>query len=381
MTADPLSSCARFRDWAFAAAFPLWATQGFDHRSGRFEERLSLRAERCLHVPLRLMSQARQIHSYGLAARRNWYAGGLELVEHAYGSMVRDFYRADGREGWILSIKADGTPADTRRDLYSHAFALLAIASYVEATGKGEAIALADETLAFLERQMASPEGGFIEQLPAGDHARRQNPHMHLLEALLALWECSGDRRYLDRARRLFDLFVARFFREDCGALGEYYTASLAPAEGIRGQLVEPGHHYEWIWLLRRLEVAVGLALDRYIDALYRHADRHGFDEEGLIVDEVLAEGSHHRRSRRIWPITEAIKANLLEAARGRADCNTKAARLTGLLREKFLLNDPAGGWVDRLDAKGRCASEFMPASTLYHLVGALDEWSRFQER
>ncbi|MBV8187830.1 MAG: AGE family epimerase/isomerase [Alphaproteobacteria bacterium] len=381
MTADPLSSSALFRDWACAAAFPLWATRGFDHRAGRFEERLSLSAERCLHVPIRLMSQARQIHSYALAARGSWYADGLALVEHAYGSMVRDFYRADGNEGWIFSIKPDGAPADTKRDLYSHAFALLAVASYAGATGKAQALTLADETLAFLERQMASPEGGFVEQLPAGGHVRRQNPHMHLLEALLALWECSGDHRYLDRAHRLVDLFASRFFREDCGALGEYYTASLAPAEGVRGQLVEPGHHYEWIWLLRRFEVAAGLALDRYTEALYAHAERHGFDEEGLIVDEVLAEGGHHRRSRRIWPITEAIKANLLQAARGRADCITKAARLTGLLCDRFLLNDPAGGWVDRLDAKGRCASEFMPASTLYHLAGALDEWGRFQAR
>jgi mannose-6-phosphate isomerase len=268
-----------------------------------------------------------------------------------------------------------------RRDLYSHAFALLAIASYVEATGKREALALADATLVFLDRHMASPDGGFVEQLPAADDTRRHNPHMHLFEALLALWECSRDQRYLDRAQHLFELFASRFFRPDCGALVEYYTADLAPAEGIRGQLVEPGHHYEWIWLLRRFEAATGGHVDRYIDALYAHADRHGFDEDGLIVDEVLAEGGHHRRSRRIWPITEAIKANLLEAERGRPQSAAKAAALTTLLRERFLLSDPAGGWIDRLDAKGRRASEFMPASTFYHLAGALDEWGRFQGR
>jgi mannose-6-phosphate isomerase len=303
------------------------------------------------------------------------------LVEPAYASMVRDFYRADDEDGWIFSIKSDGSPADTRRDLYSHAFALLAIASYAAATGKSAALALADETLSFLDRHMASAEGGFVEQLPAIDDMRRQNPHMHLFEALLALWECSGDRRYLDRAHALFDLFASRFFRSDRGALGEYYTSGLTPAEGVRGQLVEPGHHYEWVWLLRRFAAATGLVLDPYVDALYGHADRHGFDEEGLVVDEVLVEGGHHRRSRRVWPITEAIKANLLEAMRGRPGCATKAATLTTLLRDRFLLSDPAGGWVDRLDAKGRCASEFMPASTLYHLVGALDEWSRFHGR
>jgi len=379
--ADLLSSLVGFHEWASQSAFPLWARVGFDPYRGRFEERLTLQGKRCWHVPMRLISQARQIHSYALAARRKWYGDSLPLVEKAYDAMVRDFHQPDQDDGWIFSIKSDGSPADRRRDLYSHAFALLAIASYVEATGKSKALALADETLAFMDRHMASPDGGFVEQLPAADDMRRQNPHMHLFEALLALWECSHDRRYLERAHALFELFALRFFRSDCGALGEYYTTCLAPAEGIRGQLVEPGHHYEWIWLLRRFEAATGNGVDRYVDALYSHADRHGFDEEGLIVDEVLVEGAHHRRSRRVWPLTEAIRANLLEARRGRPGSGRKAAALALRLRQRFLLTDPAGGWIDRLDAKGRCASEFMPSSPLYHLAGALDEWSRFQNR
>jgi mannose-6-phosphate isomerase len=98
--------------------------------------------------------------------------------------------------------------------------------------------------------------------------------------------------------------------------VAEYYTAGLSPADGIKGRLVEPGHHYGWIWLLRRCEAATGLVVVSYVDALFSHADRHGFDEEHMIVGEVLADGGHHRRSRRIWPITGAIKANLLEAER-----------------------------------------------------------------
>ena len=65
------------------AALPLWATTGFDAEHGRFEERLTLRAERLPDVPLRLMSQARQIHSYALAARRGWHPDAAGLVERA----------------------------------------------------------------------------------------------------------------------------------------------------------------------------------------------------------------------------------------------------------------------------------------------------------
>jgi mannose-6-phosphate isomerase len=289
--------------------------------------------------------------------------------------MVRDYLGRDDGSGWIFSIRRDGAVADARRDLYTHAFVLLAIASYVQTTGKHQALGLADETLAFIERHMTAPQGGgFVEELPSAGGSRRQNPHMHLFEAMLSLWECSGDGRYLTRAGTLFELFASRFFRSAPGVVGEHFTPSLTPADGIAGRVVEPGHHYEWIWLLRRFERASGRAMQEYIDALYSHANRHGFDEAGLVVDELLIDGSHHKRSRRVWPIAEAIRANLVEARRGRAGSAAKAASLAVLLRQRFLTADPAGGWFDKLDVDGACISRFMPASTLYHLIGAIEE-------
>ncbi len=368
--------------WAVDAALPLWATIGFDAEHGRFEERLTLSGGRLPDVPLRLMSQARQIHAYALAARRGWHADAIALVEQAFASMVRDYRGRDDREGWVFSIRRDGTVADARRDLYTHAFVLLAIASYVEATGRREVLALADETLAFIGRHMVAPEGGgFVEELPANGGMRRQNPHMHLFEGLLSLWECAGQERHLIQTTELFDLFAARFFRADPGVVGEYFTADLKPADGVLGRIVEPGHHHEWIWLLRRFERASGRAMQAYVDALYAHADRHGFDKAGMIVGELLADGTPRAGVRRIWPVAEAIRSNLIEARRGRSQGEGRAAALAVLLRDRFLTLDPPGGWLDRLDDKGRCVNDFMPASTLYHLLGAIDELSRFAGR
>ena len=42
-----------------------------------------------------------------------------------------------------------------------------------------------------------------------------------------------------------------------------------------------------------------------------------------------------------------------------------------------FLRGVVPGGWMDRLDAEGRPATDFMPASTLYHLLGAVAELDR----
>lgn len=365
-------------DWARGSALPLWADAGFDREHGRFEERLTFDAARLPEVPIRLLTQARQIFVYALAAKRGWHAGAAGLVDRAFASMVRDFRGRDGRGGWIFSIHRDGAVADPSRDFYAHAFVLLAVASYVEATGKRATLDVADQTLAFLDRCMAAREGGgFVEALPPIEGPRRQNPHMHLFEALLHLWTCSGEARYRARLDRLFDLFALRFFRRGTGVVGEYFSASLQPADGIAGKLVEPGHHYEWIWLLRWYETVSGTATDSYVDALYAHADRYGFDGAGMIVDEILVDGTHHTRSRRLWPIAEAIKANMVEARRGRPQSAAKATALAHQLRDRFLTARPAGGWIDRLDPTGAPATQFMPASTLYHLMGAIDEFAR----
>ncbi|MBS0537238.1 MAG: mannose-6-phosphate isomerase, partial [Proteobacteria bacterium] len=69
------AAAARLRAWAVRASLPLWATVGFNGAQGRFEERLTLAGVPILDVPQRLIVQARQIYSYGLAARRGWYAG------------------------------------------------------------------------------------------------------------------------------------------------------------------------------------------------------------------------------------------------------------------------------------------------------------------
>jgi mannose/cellobiose epimerase-like protein (N-acyl-D-glucosamine 2-epimerase family) len=114
MAARLKPAAAALLGWATDAALPLWATAGFDVEHGRFEERLSLGAERLPDVPIRLLSQARQIYAYALAARRGWYPGAATLVERAYASMVRDFLGRDGRHGWIpRALLAASSSLDT----------------------------------------------------------------------------------------------------------------------------------------------------------------------------------------------------------------------------------------------------------------------------
>ena len=176
MTADSLSDAAAcLRHWAIDRGLPLWAAAGFDHQHGRFVERLTLQGMPLPDVPARLLVQARQVYSYALAARRGWYGEAKQLTERAFASMVRDYRGPDGRAGWVFSIHRDGSVADPRRDLYSHAFVLLAAGSYFQVTGDRSALAVADGTLAYLDTDLRAPRGGgYLEGNTTSNAPRRQ---------------------------------------------------------------------------------------------------------------------------------------------------------------------------------------------------------------
>ena len=364
-------------EWARRDALPLWAEAGFDREAGRFEERLGFDAGRLPTAPIRLMVQARQMFVYGLAGTMGWFDGGLSLVETAGRSLMRDFRGRDGRPGLIHSIRRNGAVYDATRDAYAHAFALFGCAAWYAARRAPEALALADDVVAYLDDYLAASGGGYLDGDPRPDGLRRQNPHMHLLEAFLALHEASHDERHLRRALGVFDLFRRIFFDEATGSLIEYFDNDWRQTQGVKGRIREPGHHYEWAWLLRRLERATGTSTRPYSDALIDHADRYGWDAQGMVVDEVLENGAVHGAGRRVWPVTEAIKAYASAQQPLVGENGRRLSSAMRILKNGFLSSETPGGWVDRFTSTGARGVDFMPASAFYHIFCAISEADR----
>jgi mannose/cellobiose epimerase-like protein (N-acyl-D-glucosamine 2-epimerase family) len=364
--AEAGDAAARLRRWLTASALPLWASTGFD--ASAFHERLRLDGTPDAGTERRLFVQARQIYVYAHAATLGWYDGRAQ-ARAACAWAVRHA-RADGSPGFAHRLHPDGRIADATRDTYDHAFVLLALAHLVHA---GEDVrALIDETLAFIDAHLTLGDGSLAEGMPSR-LPRRQNPHMHMLEAMLALHETIGYPSALARAGRLVALMQQRFLDSETRTLGEYFTDAWAPAPGVEG--IEPGHQAEWAWLLRKYERLSGappgaLARD-LLDGALRAATSAG------LVDEVDRAHVVRRASRRVWPQAELAKAWIAEAEIGAAGAAERAHAALGALMRGYLDQPFEGGWIDQFGADGAALSTFVPASTLYHVFVAAAEGER----
>jgi mannose/cellobiose epimerase-like protein (N-acyl-D-glucosamine 2-epimerase family) len=370
-------SVARLKRWVIDQALPLWGETGFDSARGSFVERLTFEGLPLLPAPRRSMVQARQIYVFSHAAFLGWRPQGGALAVEAAHRLIDRYHGADGDHGWIFSVQPDGAVHDAKRDFYAHSFALFGLAWAYKLAPEPRFLAAALSTLSVLDQHFASPTGGYHSVLPADPGKREQNPHMHLFEAMLAWFEATGREMFLARAAELYGMMAARFFQPQTGILAEYFDGAWNPREGIAGRICEPGHHFEWSWLLRRYAGLAGRSDLPIAQALKAFGDRHGFDSEGFVVDELLDDGRVHKTSRRCWPHTEAIKAEVAAAERGDGKAAARAAQTIDRLLASFLGRPVAGGWIDRLDANGSPMVDTMPASTLYHVFLATAEADR----
>jgi mannose-6-phosphate isomerase len=176
-------------------------------------------------------------------------------------------------------------------------------------------------------------------------------------------------------ADELAELALSKFIDPGTGALREFFDENWDPAPGLPGRIVEPGHQYEWAWLLLRWGGAKNSRARAAALKLIDIGESHGL-RNGLATNSLLDDFSAHDAGARLWPQTERLKAACIAARlTGETRYFTMAvAAADGLLR---YLNCPVPGlWYDRIDADGKLVDEPAPASSFYHLVAAIAEIS-----
>jgi mannose-6-phosphate isomerase len=361
---------ARLKRRVIDHCLPLWSGEGWDAVAGGFVDRLGPDGRADRQAPRRVFVQARQIYCFAKAAQMGWYGQGRAIALDGLEHLLARAKAPDGRPGYVHTLTPDGAVKDPRRDTYDHAFILLALATVYALDRDAQVRAEIDELLVFLDTQLRSPNGGFLEGLPPS-LPRRQDPQMHLFEAMIALFDATHDLAFQQRAGDFFALFLANLYDKQTRVLGEYFEDDWSKIPPV---IVAPGHLAEWVWLLRGFERITGCPTGTRRGELLRSALRYRDAATGCLVDAGDADGNIRRDTRRLWPQTELAKAFIAQAEAGEVGAAGEARAALARLEQHYLNHPVAGGWYDQFDGGGTSLVETIPASSFYHVLCAITE-------
>lgn len=318
----------------------------------------------------RLLTQCRQLYTFSHAYLETQDKQWLQPLKPLF-DFILSRYWVDN--AWAFSLNDDLSLKDRHSDCYALAFVLLAFSYYFDATKDKRALESIEHTHIFLKTKMTADNGGFLEQYPTSkDLIRRQNPHMHLLEGYLAAYKLTQSQAYKDEIKNILDLMEAYFFDATSDSLIEYFNDdwSVHPSLGLS---IEPGHHFEWVWLLHQAhDIFPDKQYLAIADLLWHKACTYGFDPQGGIYNQIHAQtGSVLDAEKRIWPITEYLKALCAHKPKD-AQTQQHLKRTLEFFLQHYLVK--GGSWNEYLDAQNNTKPHPLPGTTSYHIFLGLTE-------
>ncbi len=178
---------------------------------------------------------------------------------------------------------------------------------------------------------------------------------MHLLEATQAWERIGANPHWRSLTQTITHTVLNRMIDPATGAVCEQYDAGWTPRANAD---VEPGHQFEWGWLLHAQAEARDTS-----QRLIEIGENNGV-AEGLIVASLDRDLGRRDLSARLWAQTERIHAHA---------CSGNVERLPVAMDGLFrFLDAPLNGtWRERMGPDRKFIEEAPPASSLYHIVSA----------
>lgn len=379
MASGIYSTISSLQTRLFLRWVPKWF-EAFSNPEGGFYERLGKGFKPVLTGQRRLVTQCRQLAIYSDYATRHNKPMGDDLKAHF--EFILEKYYSPQTGLWHFSINDKGGALDKTCDLYALSFVVFSLSHYFRASGDERAKDHAINVLKLIDEKFRMlPLPGLAESIGEDftplKAIRRQNPHMHLLEACLFAHATWKEPIFEAMADDMVALFYKYFYDARRDTLIEFFNDDLSRPHEEKGRYLEPGHYFEWIWLLKKhAKMKQDASLhDGTVSRLLDFANRFGWDSlYGGIFDSVAEDGRVMTDTKRIWPFCEALKANvlMLERVSSRQVLKDRVADMVQVFKTKYM--QERGFWTEWLHRDLTDAADYMPGTTPYHVYFGITE-------
>jgi mannobiose 2-epimerase len=347
-----------------------WANHSVDTDKGGFygvvngKNEADPNAPRSVVITSRILWTFSAIHQ--LFPNERYYA----LAKRAYEYLLKNF--VDKEYGGVYwSVTADGTPLETKKQLYGHAFAIYSLAEYYTVSKNEEALDTAKNIFSeVIKHGYDKTNGGYIEAfernwddtddyiLSKGDSRKSMNTHLHLLEAftnLFSVWKNESSAFHLKHSiglmlDRIIDPVTCRmtlFFKDDWQHLST---------------VISYGHDIEASWLLwEAAEVLGDKAIMNKCKAMsvqMAKASTSGLADNGAINYEFDPVTKRADNSKQWWPEAEAMVGyfNAYQLT-GKVNYLEKSEKVWDFIK-KHLIDYKNGEWFGAVDANNKVIAD-----------------------
>lgn len=300
---------------------PFWIEKMTDEKNGGFFGRINGENKLIADAPKGSVLNARILWTFSSAALNLNNPHYLKIAERARNYIFQHFFdKENGGTYWMLH--ADGTPADTKKQIYSQAFFIYALTEYYRASNDKECLNKAKELFYLIEKHSFDKEkNGYFEaynrewellsdlRLSEKDanEKKTMNTHLHILEAYTNLYRVWKDDKLKKQLQNLIEIFLTKIINPRTHHLDLFFDENW----NCKSSIISYGHDIECAWLLEEAaEVLENKNLQNNVykeTAQVTEAASEGLSGNGGLINEKNYQTGHKDRNFDWWPQAEGV--------------------------------------------------------------------------
>ena len=300
---------------------PFWMDKMTDDINGGYYGQMTGRNQLVSNAPKGGILNARIMWTFSSAALYFNNALYTQYAKRAKDYAFEHFFDSEnGGAYWMLN--ADGSPADTKKQIYSQAFFIYALVEYYRVTNDAACLDKAIDLFRLIEKysfdatqngyfEAYSKEWVLLEDLRLSEkdanEKKTMNTHLHILEAYTNLYRIWKNEELAKQLKNLIDIFLNKIINSKTYHLDLFFDENW----NCKSTLFSYGHDIEAAWLLEEAAVVLGnveiLKKVRGVALKVADAAAEGVQPNGSIVNEKNSSTGHVDTNCDWWPQAEAM--------------------------------------------------------------------------